>query len=258
MGSWTQYAADPSYVMLDGFHAVKHALRFGAEVPVLVAARPDTVLRLAEELAPDLVDTLRDRVVQIDRATFAELAGAGRDSDLLGLARRPQWTLAGLAAARRAAPLVALDNPRHLGNIGAVIRVAAGLGAAGVLCLGTVDPWHRTVLRGSAGLHFAEPVLALDPTDLGQLAGPLIALDAAGRDIREVTIPDDAVLVFGSERHGVSAAVRALADDLVGVPMRAQVSSLNLATTVAIVLHHWLAGKGPGYQIPPAPALPPS
>ena len=40
--------------MLEGFHALKHALRFGAEVIEAVAADPAELERLAAELAPDL------------------------------------------------------------------------------------------------------------------------------------------------------------------------------------------------------------
>lgn len=54
-----------------------------------------------------------------------------------------------------------------------------------------------------------------------------------------MTLPDDALLAFGSERHGLSAELRARADTLLALPMRPQVSSYNLATSVAMALFHW-------------------
>jgi RNA methyltransferase, TrmH family len=132
---------------------------------------------------------------------------------------------------------VLLDNPRNLGNFGAVIRVAAGLGAGGVVSLGDVDPWHPNVLRGSAGLHFALPVARLGGVD--EVRGTVIAFDAGGRALRDVRIPDDAVLAFGSERHGLSPEVRDRADLVVSLPMRPKVSSYNLTTSVAMGLYHW-------------------
>ncbi len=71
-------------------------------------------------------------------------------------------------------------------------------------------------------------------------------LDPEGTDIRETAFPDDAVLAFGTERHGVSAELRARADRLVAVPMRPGVSSFNLATSVAMGLFHWMSGRPPG------------
>lgn len=75
-------------------------------------------------------------------------------------------------------------------------------------------------------------------------AGPLFALDPEGADIRGLTLPDDALLAFGSERHGLTAELRARADHLVALPMRPQVSSYNLATSVGMTLFHWASASG--------------
>jgi TrmH family RNA methyltransferase len=105
-----------------------------------------------------------------------------------------------------------------------------------------VDPWHPSVLRASARLHFAVPVARRAADRLPR--GPLFALDPEGEDLRGCTLPDDALLAFGSERQGLSAGLRARADHLVALPMRPQVSSYNLATSVAMTLYHWMA-QGP-------------
>ncbi len=223
-------------VLLEGFHAVKHALRFGAPVEPLVALSTSALLGLAESHAPDLVDVLAATAREVTPAEFARLVGRTHPTGVAGFTARPAVDVAGLAEDRQT-PLVLLDNPRNLGNLGAVIRVAAGLGAGGVLSIGDVDPWHPTVLRGSAGLHFAVPVGRLDALD--GVEGPVFALDADGADIADVRIPSNAVLAFGSERHGLSKAVRERADHLVSLPMRPLVSSYNLTTSVAMALYHW-------------------
>ncbi|MFE9744442.1 TrmH family RNA methyltransferase [Saccharothrix saharensis] len=191
----------------------------------------DKAVALARSHAPDLVAVLeRAEVVSADE--FERVVGRSHPTGVGGLAERPA-----VEVVERSAPLVLLDNPRNLGNFGAVIRVAAGLGAGGVVSLGDVDPWHPTVLRGSAGLHFALPVGRLGGLD--EVRGTVIAFDAGGRDLRDERIPDDAVLAFGSERHGLSAEVRARADLVVSLPMRPKVSSYNLTTSVAMGLYHW-------------------
>ncbi len=114
-----------------------------------------------------------------------------------------------------------------------MVRVAAAAGASGVVTTGTLDPWHPTVLRGSAGLHYALPVLHLAPDE--RPAGPYAVLDAAG-DPHGV-LPPDAVLVVGTERDGVGAELRARADLVLALPMRPGVSSLNLATATAAALY---------------------
>lgn len=235
-------------VLLDGFHALKHALRFGARIPVALTSDKAGVLGLAQDLAPDVSDALDALLAETDDATLRALVPRLHPTAVAALAVRPSRAanLAALERTPRAAPVVVLDDPRNLGNAGAVIRLAAGFGATGVVTTGTLDPWHPTVVRGGAGLHFAT---AVERVDVGELPkGPLFALDAEGEDIRGVEIPDDAVLAFGSERSGLSAELRARTDHLVSLPMRPQVSSYNLATSVAMALFHWSSGMPPKAQ----------
>ncbi|MFB7502273.1 TrmH family RNA methyltransferase [Streptomyces broussonetiae] len=234
---WREHAG--SAVLLDGFHALKHALRFGAEVPVAVTTDRPAALALAEELAGDVRDALDALLVQVPARTYASLVQRPHPTGVAALAVRPsrEANLRTLGRAPRTAPVVVLDNPRNLGNAGAVIRLAAGFGATGVVTTGTLDPWHPTVVRGGAGLHFATAVEHLGVDELP--AGPLFALDPEGEDIRGTKLPDDAVLAFGSERSGLSAELRTRADHLLALPMRPQVSSYNLATSVAMTLYHW-------------------
>ncbi|MER6672189.1 TrmH family RNA methyltransferase [Streptomyces sp. NPDC000983] len=230
-----------SAVLLDGFHALKHAVRFGAEVPVAVAVDREATLALARELAPDVTEALAALLTEVSEATYRSLVPRPHPTAVAALAPRPsrEAGLELLARTPRTAPVVLLDQPRNLGNTGAVIRLAAGFGATGVVTTGTLDPWHPTVVRGGAGLHFATTVERV--TADGLPPGPLFALDPEGDDIRGVKLPDDAVLAFGSERSGLSAEVRARADQLLALPMRPQVSSYNLATSVGMTLYHWSA-----------------
>jgi len=105
-------------------------------------------------------------------------------------------------------------------------------------------------LRGAAGLHFAVPVAriaGLDVLDTGRRT--LLALDPDGEPIAPAELPERALLAFGTERHGLSDELLERADARISIPMRAGVSSLNLATSVAAVLFAWrLSG-----QAPPAP-----
>ncbi|AOR33211.1 rRNA methyltransferase [Streptomyces fodineus] len=239
---WRAHAGDA--VLLDGFHALKHALRFGAEVPVAVTTDRRAALALAEELAGDVRDVLDALLTQVPAETYASLVPRPHPTGVAALAVRPsrEANLRRLAHTPRTAPVVVLDHPRNLGNAGAVIRLAAGFGATGVVTTGTLDPWHPTVVRGGAGLHFATAVERLGADELP--AGPLFALDPEGEDIRRTKLPDDAVLAFGSERSGLSPELRARAGHLLSLPMRPQVSSYNLATSVAMTLYHWSITAG--------------
>jgi RNA methyltransferase, TrmH family len=228
---------DPRLAVLEGFHALKHALRFGAEVLEAVAADPEELRELAAELAPDLGGALAERTTPVAAEIVAELVPQAPRTGVVAIARRPAVDLGAVLADPRPEPLVLLEDPRTMGNMGACVRVAAAAGAAGVLTTGPNDPWHPDALRGAAGLHFALPVAGI--VAVGELPGsdrPLVAIDPGGEDLRPAELPPRAILAFGTERYGLSAALLARADARLGIPMREGVSSLNLATAVAAVL----------------------
>lgn len=234
---WRGLTNEPDVVLLEGFHAVKHAIRFGANLLAILTEDKLKLLILAESHASDVVEILRAHAMEVSPADFAQLVGRAHPTGTAALARRRQWEALPPLCADRPSPAVLLENPRNLGNVGAAIRASAGLGASSVLTIGDVDPWHPTVVRGSAGLHFALPVLRINT--IAEVAGPLVALDPDGQDIRGVVLPDNAVLTFGSERHGISTEMKDRAELLLAIPMRDRVSSYNLTTSVAMVLYHW-------------------
>lgn len=223
---------DPALAVLEGFHALKHALRFGAEVRTVVSPDVPGLLGLAAELAPDVADRVAARVAAVPRELFDGLAPRPPATGVLAIARRPAVDVAAALAGDGA--VVLLEDPRALGNLGACVRVAAAADAAGVLTTGSNDPWHPDALRGAAGLHFALPVAALE--ELPKSDRTLIAIDPDGEDLRPTDLPPRAVLAFGTERYGLSEELLERADDRLRIPMREGVSSLNLATSVAAVL----------------------
>jgi TrmH family RNA methyltransferase len=227
--------ADPCLAVLEGFHPLKHALRFGAEIEFAVTSRAAPLAALAERVAPELRPWLARNAIPAEPALFGRLAPL--ELGVIAVAKRPAVEPEQLLAGGGAAPIVLLEQPCHLGNVGAAVRVAAAADAAAVLTTGRLDPWHPAALRGSAGLHYALPVARI--SELPAMTRPLVALDPEGEPLRFDDLPADAILAFGSERCGLSPELLASAERRLALPMRPGVSSLNLATAVAAVLYAW-------------------
>jgi RNA methyltransferase, TrmH family len=234
---------DSELTVLEGFHALKHALRFGGEIVEAVAVDPQDLETLATDLAPDLAGRFASTVEVIDGEELEGLVPQRPATGVVAIARRKAADLAQVLADEREAPVVLLEEPRNMGNLGACVRVAAAADAAAVLTIGENDPWHPDAVRGAAGLHYALPAVAAVPAvgDGGapgkEEGRPLLALDPEGEEIDPAAVPARAVLAFGTERHGLSDELLAAADGRIALPMRAGVSSLNLATSVAAVLY---------------------
>ncbi len=265
-----QARRDPDLVLIEGFHALKHALRFGAEILRAAITDPEEVGKLAEALAPDILERLPPRtpVVSPERMQAAGLKAP--ITGVLALARRPAVDVTAALADPRPAPVVLLERPRGLGNIGWCVRTAAAANVAGLLTTGIHDPWCPTAVRIGVGLQFALPVarvaddvssgypeslLASAESPLGtenplnaesllDSRRPLIAVDTEGEMVRPEHLPQRALLAFGTERHGLSEELLAHAQARVSLPMRPGVSSLNLATSVAALLYAWRLSAG--------------
>ena len=228
---------DRQLAVLEGFHPLKHALKCHAQMLDVVTDDVEGVLALSRRFSPDLTATIERFTTVVSRELFHRLFRDSRRTEVLAIAHRHIVSADSVLTKRRDAPVVLLEEPSHHGNIGAAIRVAACAGASAVVTTGKHDPWHAEAIRGSAGLHYAVPVA--HSTSLGAYQGPLVAFEPEGDTLRLGGIPQDAILAFGSERRGLSEELLAKADRCISIPMEPNVSSMNLASAVAVALYAW-------------------
>tara|TARA_B100000315_G_scaffold145098_1_gene134047 strand:+ start:3787 stop:4518 length:732 start_codon:yes stop_codon:yes gene_type:complete len=226
-----------SQVVLEGFHPLKHAIRFGARLIEVACLSAEELAGLGAKYAPDIAFDRQVRVVPLD--VFEKLAPVPPPTGVIAIAHRPIVSLTEMLNNPAPAPVVLLENPRNLLNIGAAVRVSAAAGAAGVITTGVQDPWHPAAVIAGVGLQYALPVTRA--AALPNCDRPLVVVDPEGDPLERV--PARAILAFGAERRGLSPELMASADHCVSIPMSAGVSSLNVATTVAVVLYTWKFGR---------------
>jgi TrmH family RNA methyltransferase len=145
---------------------------------------------------------------------------------------------------------VALVAPQDPGNVGTILRTIDAVGASGLLLLdSSVDPTHPTAVRASMGAIFWHPVLQISFSDFanwtrghgyrvyGTSAHGNVTYQAVGAYERPL------VLLMGSEKEGLTPEQAGLSDALVRLPMRGQVTSLNLAVATGVMLYQMLEGR---------------
>jgi TrmH family RNA methyltransferase len=141
-----------------------------------------------------------------------------------------------------------LAHVRDPGNAGTVIRTADAAGADAVVLGGeSVDPYNGKCVRASAGSIFHLPLAAGVPIDravttLREGGLTVLAADGQGtldldRAIDEGRLDGPTAWLFGNEAWGLPPETRALADDVVSVPIYGAAESLNLATAAALCLY---------------------
>jgi 23S rRNA (guanosine2251-2'-O)-methyltransferase len=142
------------------------------------------------------------------------------------------------------APLiVALDEIQDPRNLGAIARSAEGAGASGIII-----PRHRSAevtaaaAKASAGavehLKIARVRNVADYLAEAKDAGCWVYGAAAkGTPYRQPDYTGGVVLVMGAEGSGLRPRVRAMCDDVVSLPMRGRVDSLNVSAAAAVLLY---------------------
>ena len=118
---------DPSLVVIEGFHPLKHAVRFGAELLEVVSRNLEELAALQAEYAPDIANAIDGRVAAIPDEVFARLGPVTPPTGVMAIARRPNVDLTKLLADLNPVPVILLENPRNLFNIGAAVRAAPKL-----------------------------------------------------------------------------------------------------------------------------------
>jgi TrmH family RNA methyltransferase len=160
----------------------------------------------------------------------------------MAIAEIPKRSVSDLAADWRGVILV-LDGVQDPGNVGTILRTAAGLGATATIAMpGTVDLWNAKVVRSGMGAHFHHLAFAADWPQLDDLRtrtrSPLFVADAAG-GLLPRPLPERAMLAVGNEGAGISPEARARADATIGLRLAPDVESLNVAVATGILLYQF-------------------
>lgn len=230
---------------VEGRQAVRELLVAGTrkvrEVWMVDEGDDSPILRDIRELAA----ANRVPVTTVGRGRFAAQARCEAPQGVLAMAAPlREVDVDELVAGRRGAPpfLVALDGVTDPGNLGAILRSAECAGVTGAIL-----PRHRAVhvtpaaTKAAAGAveHVPMAVVGGLPTALANLrkAGVhVVGLDgAADTSLYDVAGADGPVcLVLGAEGRGLSRLVRERCDEVVAIPMRGVLGSLNVSAAAAL------------------------
>jgi 23S rRNA (guanosine2251-2'-O)-methyltransferase len=207
----------------------------------------DDIRELAEANRVPVKDVGRGRFDAAARCEAPQgviaYAAALEDVDLDDLAAGKAVGPGGRPRKRPGPPfLVALDGVTDPGNLGAVLRSAECAGATGA-----VLPRHRAVhvtpaaTKAAAGAIEHLPIALAGglPAALARLrdAGVhVVGLDgAADTALADLAGGDGPVcLVLGAEGRGLSRLVRERCDEVVSIPLRGRLSSLNVSAAAAL------------------------
>ncbi len=136
--------------------------------------------------------------------------------------------------------IIILDGIEDPHNLGAILRTAECAGVDGVII-----PEHRacaindTVLKTSAGA--ASNVNVVRVTNISHTIDELkkrgvwvYACEVGGQNLFKAKLTGAIAIVVGSEGQGMSRLVKENCDDIITIPMKGKINSLNVSVACAI------------------------
>lgn len=143
--------------------------------------------------------------------------------------------------------ILALNHLEDARNLGAITRTAAAAGVKGIIIprdrAAGMTEW---AVRTSQGAAFALPIARV--TNISESLRTLKdhgfwaygLSETATHRFDQVVYPSRAVIVAGGEDQGLGNVAAKACDELVSIPMKEQISSLNVSVSVAILLYEVL------------------
>jgi len=263
-------------ILLDGTHLVQEALATAVPIEIAACAErhlSDPGSPIAQ-LARDL-ESRGARVLAVPDQVLAAISPVDHPTGIVAIAHAQASTVAAAFSAtlgsdpksRRSTPTLGSDpntgpsaarlgsDPRSPlvlilaglqdpGNVGAIVRTAAACGATGVIAVdGSANPFGWKALRGAMGGTFHLPVAARGTLDdvIREASATNVRLVAAvprgGTPLPRADLRGPVAIVLGAEGTGVAEPLTAAAAELVSIPMRRDVESLNVAVAAALILY---------------------
>ncbi len=223
----------------------------------VLTARHRQVFRLwvaqgAEEKGKlaEIIQLAAGRKLRIERVPRQQIDNLGENPQGVAL-EAGGYSYAALAdvldlAAKRNEPLfiLLLDVIQNPQNLGSLLRTAEAVGVHGV-----VLPLRRSaevtpaVVTASAGasehLLVVQSNLAQAMDELKEAGAWIIGLEGSegSKPVEKVRLDGPLAVVVGSEGEGMRDLVRKKCDDLIALPMRGRIDSLNAAVAGSVVLY---------------------
>ena len=139
--------------------------------------------------------------------------------------------------------IIMLDHLEDPHNFGAIIRTAESAGIKSIIIPKdrSVDV-NATVMKTSSGaLNYINIVRV---TNLNNTINTLkengyfiYGADMSGKNYKNVDYANKKVLVIGNEGHGLSNIVRSSCDEIVSLPMKGNINSLNASVAAGILIY---------------------
>jgi len=224
-------------ILIEGQKEIELALKSGVEIiefyysPEIVG---DLKLKIDENLITEVSKEIFDRISYRDTA-----------DGYLAIAR-PKYLKSDEIKLSKTPLILVLENVEKPGNLGALLRTADATGVDLVILNNAqTDIYNPNVIRASRGTVFTIPVVNLSIEETKEFLKKnkiqsLAAIDEAKKEYISINFKKASAIILGTERDGLSKEWLDSADELIKIPMKGKIDSLNVSVSGAIIIYEAL------------------
>ena len=236
-----------SAYLIEGENLIGEAIDSGQDILHIIISED-------ADIDPDLLEKVKARseTVFMKGSLFEKAAQTKTSQGILAVVSKTPQQLS-YASLPKGCNILILDRIQDPGNLGTMIRTADAAGYGAIIAVkGTGDIYSPKVVRAAAGSLFRVPVIYVETDEqalqLMRTWGKKVFCTSF--DTEEMyygaDLSADAALVIGNEGNGVSENFVKEADELIKIPMREGIDSLNAAVAAAILMYHSVLQKNAG------------
>ena len=224
-----KYRDKENKFLLEGYKVIDEAFRAGVEIETVFVKKEKAVE----------YNFIKDKIILTNDAVLKKISTTDTAPDAVGIGIQKHFSLLDIKDTQK---VILLENIKDLGNLGTILRTAAGFGADAVVLFGEcTDIYNPKCVRASAGNLWKIPIVCVKKFDeLKKSFGHyrrIAALPRSKNLLKEFKITFPLFIMFGSEADGLSNELIDFATDNVKIEMSENVESLNLSVSCAVVMY---------------------
>ena len=181
----------------------------------------------------------------VNDAIINKIATTKNPQNILGIVKMLDHSITNLVPIikENKTKLIMLDDVNDPGNLGTIIRTAAGLGYDGIIMSpNTVDLYNEKVIRSTQGVMFKIPIIKANLQEVIKLLKKekVFCIGTAltnAKDVKHITKKDKFAICLGNEAKGISKEVLDNMDENVKIAMNNDVESLNVSIAAGIIMY---------------------
>ena len=220
--------------LLEGYKAIKEAFDCGIKLEKIFVNKN----KISE------YDFAKDIIIETNEAVLKKLGTTESAPEAIAVGFQKVYDKNILKTVKK---VLLLENIKDLGNLGTIIRSSVAFGAEAIVLFGeSVDIYNPKSVRASVGNLWKIPIIHIkDLDELKEIFADferIATLPRSKNMLKTFKIKTPSLIMFGSEADGLSDELVNFSTGSVKIEMAQTVESLNLATSVSVILYELFVG----------------